>query len=89
MPECDVFLFHLAYYLAQSPKNNITYKISQQTKKDVEIFWNLPVPLHLRNAESKLMKELWYGKGYKYFHEDQSAENQQHFPDELKDRKYW
>lgn len=89
MPECDVFLFHLATYLAQSPKNNIAYKISKQTKKDVEIFWNLPVPMHLRNAPTKLMKEVWYGKDYKYFHDDPSATGQQHFPDELKDRNYW
>lgn len=88
MPECDVFLFHLATYLAQSPKNNIAYKISKQTKKDVEQFWNLPVPMHLRNAPTKLMKEVWYGKDYKYFHDDPSATDQQHFPDELKNRKY-
>lgn len=44
--------------------------------------------MHLRNAPTKLMKEVGYGKDYKYFHDDPSATGQQHFPDELKDRKY-
>lgn len=88
MPECDVFLFHLVLYLAQSPKNNIAYVVAQETRRDVEKYWTLPVPMHLRNASSKLMKEIWYGEGYKYVHDDPSAKQQQHFPDELKGRTY-
>jgi putative ATPase len=48
----------------------------------------LPVPLHLRNAPTQLMKELEYGKWYKYAHDDPSAKDQEHFPEELKGRKY-
>lgn len=61
MPECDVFLFHLALYLGQCTKNNAAYVVAQETKKDVEMYGNLPVPLHLRNAPTQLMKDLDYG----------------------------
>jgi putative ATPase len=62
MPECDVFLFQLAIYLAKAPKNNAAYRTAIATRADVEKYGNLPVPLHLRNAPTKLMKELNYGK---------------------------
>lgn len=88
MPECDVFLFHLAIYLAGSPKDNVAYRVAWETRHDVEKFGNLPVPMNIRNAPTNLMKDLWYGKWYKYFHNDPSAKDQQHFPDELKNRKY-
>lgn len=58
MPECDNALMQLAIYLAKAKKNNICYVVSEETKKDVERFGNLPVPLHIRNAPSKLMKNL-------------------------------
>lgn len=60
-PECDVFLFQLAIYLAQAKKNNIAYRTAIATRADVEKYGNLPVPLHLRNAPTKLMQELNYG----------------------------
>ncbi len=89
MPECEVFLFQLALYLAKAPKSNLSYKIAQQTKADVQKFWNLPVPLHLRNAPTKMMAELGYGKGYQYAHDFKDAKvDQEHFPPELKGRKY-
>lgn len=89
MPECEVFLFQLALYLAKAPKSNLSYKIAQQTKADVQKFWNLPVPLHLRNAPTKMMAELGYGKGYQYAHDFKNAKvDQEHFPPELKGRKY-
>jgi putative ATPase len=44
--------------------------------------------MHLRNASTKLMKDIWYGKEYKYVHNDSSAKDQEHFPKELKGRKY-
>lgn len=89
MPECDIFLIQLALYLAKAPKNNITYKISLETKADIEKYGNLPVPMDIRNAPTKFMKELGYGKNYQYTHNqpDKKTDNQ-HFPDELKDRKY-
>ena len=89
MPECDIFLFQLALYLAKAPKNNITYKISQQTKADIAKYGNLGVPLVIRNAPTQMMKDLNYGEGYQYAHDmpDHKTDNQ-HFPDELKGRKY-
>jgi putative ATPase len=61
MPECRVFLFQLALYLAKAPKNNVAYKIDLATMKDVEEYGNLPVPLVIRNAPTKMMQELGYG----------------------------
>jgi len=89
MPECDIFLFQLALYLAKAPKNNITYKISQQTKADIAKYGNLGVPLVIRNAPTQMMKDLNYGEWYQYAHDmpDHKTDNQ-HFPDELKGRKY-
>ncbi len=89
MPECEIFLFQLTLYLAKAPKSNLAYKIAQQTKADVQKFWNLPVPLHLRNASTKVMSNLGYGKGYQYAHDFPWAKvDQEHFPPELKGRKY-
>jgi len=88
-PECDVALIQLAIYLAKAPKDNSAYAASMQAKEDVSKFGSLPVPLHLRNAPTKLMKELGYGKDYKYAHDFKDAKvDQEHFPDELKGRKY-
>jgi len=70
MPECDVFLFQLTIYLAKAKKNNIAYRTAIATRQDVEKYGNLPVPLHLRNAPTKLMKELNYGTWYKYAHDE-------------------
>jgi len=97
MPECRVFLFQLALYLWKAPKNNICDKIDRETMKDIEKYWNLPVPMQIRNAPTKLMWELWYWKWYEYAHdhpENRQADwtikmNNQHFPDELKWRKYF
>lgn len=69
MPECDVFLFQLTIYLAKAKKNNIAYRTAIATRQDVEKYGNLPVPLHLRNAPTKLMKDLEYGTWYIYAHD--------------------
>ncbi|HCY21589.1 TPA: hypothetical protein DIC40_07255 [Patescibacteria group bacterium] len=58
MPECDIFLIQLALYLAKAPKNNITYKISLETKADIQKYGNLPVPMDIRNAPTKFMEGL-------------------------------
>jgi putative ATPase len=58
MPECKTALFQLALYLAKAPKNNIAYKIDLATMKDVQEYGNLPVPMTIRNAPTKMMKEL-------------------------------
>lgn len=89
MPECDASLMQLAQYLAKAPKNNSAYVIAQKTREDVKIHGNLPVPLHLRNAETKLMKDIGYGKDYQYDHDLESKKSdQQCMPDKLKDRRY-
>ncbi|HOU75660.1 MAG TPA: replication-associated recombination protein A [Candidatus Dojkabacteria bacterium] len=90
MPECDASLMQLAQYLAKAPKDNSAYVVAQKTREDVKIHGNLPVPLHLRNAETKLMKDIGYGKNYEYDHNlENKKSDQQCMPDKLKDRKYW
>jgi putative ATPase len=89
LPECSVFLMQLWIYLAQSPKSNLSYKVDLLTKKDIERFGNLEVPKVIRNAPTKLMKDLWYWKWYKYSHDYEDNDvDQQHFPDKLLWRKY-
>ena len=90
MPECDTALIQLAEYLANSKKDNRAYLASHQAKSDVKEYGNLEVPLHFRNAPTKLMKQIGYGKGYEYDHDLQNKKSdQQCMPDELKDRKYF
>lgn len=89
MPECQTAIFQLVIYLARAKKSNLCYKVANETKKDVEEFWNLPVPLHLRNASNKTMKNIGYGAWYKYAHDYENAKvDQEHFPEQLKGRKY-
>lgn len=90
MPECEVHLAQAVVYLAQSKKSNALYIAYGKVKEDVSNFPNEPVPLHLRNAPTKLMKELDYGKGYKYTPKFKNVEDakQEYFPDKLKGRKY-
>ncbi len=87
-PECDVHLAHLVIYLAKSKKDITAYQAITEAKKDASELGNLDVPLHLRNAPTKLMKDLNYGKNYKYTPEVDSS-NQEYFPPELKGRKYF
>lgn len=90
MPECEVHLAQAVAYLAKSKKSNALYVAYGKVKEDVRNFPNEPVPLHLRNAPTKLMKELDYGKGYKYTpaYETEEDAKQDYLPDKLKGRKY-
>ena len=90
MPECEVHLAQAVVYLALSKKSNALYVAYGEAKEDVRRFPNEPVPLHLRNAPTKLMKELDYGKGYKYTPDFKTAEEakQEYLPDRLRGRKY-
>jgi len=90
MPECEIHLAQAVVYLAESKKSNALYIAYGKVKEDVRNFPNEPVPLHLRNAPTKLMKELDYGKGYKYTPEYKTKEaaEQEYFPAKLKGRKY-
>ncbi len=90
MPECEVALVQLADYLARSPKSNKAYIASKLAKKDVLSYGNLPVPLHFRNAPTKLMQDLNYGKNYEYDHDLGSKKSTQEcFPDELSGTNYF
>jgi len=87
MPECNVHLAQLVIYLARAKKNVAAYFAYGSAKKDVEQYGNLPVPMHLRNAPTKLMEQLGYGKAYKYTPVEDSSE-QEYLPTELRGRKY-
>lgn len=89
-PEGRIILSETTIYLASSPKSNSAYSAIDDALALVEKTGNLPVPLHLRNAPTKLMKNLGYGKDYKYAH---SYENhfveQQFLPDKIKKERIW
>lgn len=90
MPECDTALVQLAEYLSNSKKSNKAYVASNMAKEDVKRYGNLEVPIHFRNAPTKLMKDIGYGKGYEYDHDlDSKKSNQQCLPDELNGREYF
>ena len=89
MPECELPVLNLAYYLADLPKNNAVYMAQQSMHRDVQEFGTLPVPLHLRNAPTALMKEAGYGRGYEYAHDlPEKKSTQEHWPKELEGRRY-
>lgn len=88
MPECSVNLAQAVVYMAKSKKSNELYVAYQKAQADVKQCGALPVPLHIRNAPTKLMKDLNYGKGYKYSPEYDYREEQEYLPKELKGRKY-
>lgn len=87
MPECSVHLAQLVIYLAQAKKSVNAYLAYGEAVKDVQKFGQLPVPIHLRNAPTKLMKDLNYGKDYKYTPLEDSSE-QTYLPEKMQDRKY-
>lgn len=90
MPEARIILSNVATYLAGAPKSNASYTAIDAAMSDVRRLPNLPVPLHLRNAPTKLMKELNYGKEYQYAHDhDNNFVEQQYLPDQLKSKRYY
>jgi putative ATPase len=90
MPEARIILAQVATYLASCPKSNSAYLAIEEAIEDAQKFPDLPVPLHLRNAPTKLMRELGYGKDYKYSHDfPEHFVEQQFLPDELKDKIYY
>ena len=89
-PECNTALIQAATYLATAPKSNRVYTAVNLAKKDIQRTGNLQVPMHLRNAETKLMKDIGYGEGYQYAHDAPNAKvDQEHLPDELKNTQYY
>lgn len=83
-PEAEIILAQAAIYLANSPKSNASYMAIKQARQFVKQTGNLSVPLHLRNAPTKLMKDLNYGADYKYAHDyPGSFAFQEYLPDEI------
>jgi len=90
MPEGNTALAQAALYLATAPKSNAVYEAYNRAAEDAHHDVASPVPLHLRNAPTKLMKDLAYGKGYQYAHDDAEAVTDMScLPPELAGRKYY
>lgn len=89
-PEGELALSQLAIYLALAPKSNALYTAHNQARADARNFGPLPVPLHIRNAPTRLMKELGYAKGYEYPHDYQDAMvGQEYMPGPLEKKVYY
>lgn len=89
-PEGRIILSECTIYLATSPKSNSAYLAIDKALETVRMTGNLPVPLHLRNAPTKLMKDLGYHEGYKYAHDYQNNYvDQQYLPDGLEGNRFW
>jgi len=89
-PEGELSLAQVALYLACAPKSNAIYKAYGQVLQDIRKEGALPVPLHIRNAPTQLMKSAGYGKGYQYAHDFPDAVvDQDHLPEKLRSRRYY
>ncbi len=90
MPECNVILAQCTAYLAKAPKSNALYVAYNTIKADIHEFPTEPVPVHLRNAPTKLMKELGYGKDYKYTPDFDTPEEaaQDYLPERLQKKRF-
>ena len=89
-PESRILLSQCAIYLATSPKSNASYMAINEAQQVVKQTGDLPVPIHLRNAPTKLMKELGYGEDYKYSHDfDNNFAEQEFLPDEISETKLY
>jgi putative ATPase len=90
-PEGELAIAQAVVYLACAAKSNAVYKAYKSALNDARESGSLDVPLHLRNAPTGLMKQLDYGKGYRYAHdeEDGYAAAERYFPDELAQRRYY
>lgn len=90
MPECQTAIVQLTEYLAKSVKNNSAYTALNKAKEDIAKYGSLPVPLHFRNAPTKLMKNLGYGAGYQYDHDLPGKKSDQEcMPEGLEGREYF
>lgn len=89
MPEARIPLSHCAIYLASCPKSNSSYEAIISAYQEIDEHGDLPVPLHLRNAVTSLMKQFDYGKGYLYDHQFGGFSGQTHLPDEIVDKVFY
>jgi putative ATPase len=77
-------------YLASAPKSNASYRAMLAAREDVRKLGALPVPMHLRNAPTPLMRDLGYGSGYRYPHDYEGAlAEQEYLPEDLQARRYY
>jgi len=89
-PEGELAITNAVIYMATAPKSNAGYIAYNQSKKCAEFYGSLPVPLRIRNAETKLMKDLGYHDGYVYDHDTPNAfSGTNFFPDELSRKKFY
>ncbi len=89
-PEGELALAQLVIYLATAPKSNAVYMAYKKVQDDIKNTGSLPVPMHIRNAPTRLMKDLGYGKGYKYAHDQPNAlVSQNHLPAKLAGKRYY
>src|SRR5690349_18228040 len=90
-PEGELALANAVVYLAVAPKSNAVYVAYGEAQADVQEFGTLDVPLRFRNASTRLMKDLDYGKGYRYAHDEPGAfaKGERYLPDEMPDRRYY
>jgi putative ATPase len=90
LPEATLSILQAVVYNALAPKSNSLYTALEEISRDIEAFPDLPVPLHIRNAPTKLMEEAGYSKGYKYAHDyENHFVRQQFLPDELVGTQLW
>lgn len=90
-PEGELAIAQAIVYLAVAPKSNAAYVAFKLAQEDVKKFGSQPVPMHIRNAPTKLMKDLGFGKGYRYDHDerDKHASGQTYFPDKIGEKTYY
>ncbi|WP_420208887.1 replication-associated recombination protein A [Candidatus Electronema sp. JC] len=89
-PEGELALYQAVVYLATAPKSNALYMTEKKVRAEIRQSGSLPVPLHLRNAPTKLMQDFGYGKGYQYAHDQQDALTaQEHLPEQLAGKTFY
>jgi len=89
-PEGELALYQATSYLATAPKSNALYLTEKMIKKEIRTSGTLPVPLHLRNAPTRLMKDIGYGKNYQYAHDrPDGLVAQQHLPDSIAGKRFY
>lgn len=90
LPECALALAQVVVFLAAAPKSNALYTAYKSVQKEIKESGHPPVPFHIRNAPTRLMKEMGYGKGYKYAHDYPDAQvEQDHLPEEIRGTRFY
>lgn len=89
-PEGELAITQLAAYLASAPKSNAAYVAEKKVKKEIAATGSLPVPMHIRNAPTRLMKDIGYGKGYQYDHDSEGGfSGQDCLPERVAEREFY